>query len=390
VTTPNHRRKIIVFLYAHDPNPGLLERMATLHESGEWDVHAIYWHRLRSNISIPFTSSINKNRFHPITLPDPRGGILRRVGLTLRFIWAVRKLVRQINPDSVHAVNADILAVARLALLGSKRIALVFDMQDQMGDHLPLHYQFVYRWLLRRADTMLIRSEGFTPFVKQNKLVGPDKSVLYVTNAPAKWVLRHMPNSGRPELVVGYFGNIRGPKQIQTLIDAAEQVQASGRDVRLLFAGVGPETSMVLQAGERLPFVEYTGPYDYETEYAALQARADLVYALYPQETPNYRTHIARRFHEAVLAGMPIIVTRGTHMGNIVRASGVGWEVRDGSVMDLIQLLIDLYDNHDLLAKATADEKMLARHRFETYEPILLNAHTNAVASRSEARLGEA
>ena len=143
MTTPNHRRKIIVFLYANDPNPGLLERMATLYESGEWDVHAIYWHRLRSNISIPFTSSINKNRFHPITLPDPRGGILRRVGLTLRFIWAVRKLVRQINPDSVHAVNADILAVARLALLGSKRIALVFDMQDQMGDHLPLHYQFV-------------------------------------------------------------------------------------------------------------------------------------------------------------------------------------------------------------------------------------------------------
>jgi glycosyltransferase involved in cell wall biosynthesis len=262
-------------------------------------------------------------------------------------------------------------------------MALVFDMQDQMGDHLPLHYRFVYRWLLRRADTILIRSEGFIPFVKQNSLVGPDKPVLYVTNAPAKWVLRHMANSGRPELVVGYFGNIRGPKQIQTLIDAAEQVQASGRDVRLLFAGVGPETSMVLQASERLPFVEYTGPYDYATEYAALQARVDLVYALYPQETPNYRTHIARRFHEAVLAGMPIIVTRGTHMGNIVKTSSLGWEVGDGSVMDLIKLLSDLYDNHDLLVKATADEKMLARHRFETYEPILLNAHADAVASRS-------
>ena len=383
MTTPNHRRKIVAFLYANDPNPGLLERMATLHESGEWEVHAIYWHRLRSNISIPFTSSINKNRFHPITLPDPRGGIFRRVGLTLRFIWAVHKLLRHINPDSIHAVNADTLAVARLALLGSERMALVFDMQDQMGDHLPLHYRFVYRWLLRRADTILIRSEGFIPFVKQNSLVGPDKPVLYVTNAPAKWVLRHMANSGRPELVVGYFGNIRGPKQIQTLIDAAEQVQASGRDVRLLFAGVGPETSMVLQASERLPFVEYTGPYDYATEYAALQARVDLVYALYPQETPNYRTHIARRFHEAVLAGMPIIVTRGTHMGNIVKTSSVGWEVGDGSVMDLIKLLSDLYDNHDLLVKATADEKMLARHRFETYEPILLNAHADAVASRS-------
>ena len=56
MTTPNHRRKTVVFLYANDPNPGLLERMATLHESGEWEVHVVYWRRLRSNISIPFTS----------------------------------------------------------------------------------------------------------------------------------------------------------------------------------------------------------------------------------------------------------------------------------------------------------------------------------------------
>jgi glycosyltransferase involved in cell wall biosynthesis len=382
VSTPNHARRTVVFLYANEPNPGLLERMATLHESGDWEVHAIYWQRLRSNISIPFTSSIPEDRFHPITLADPRGAVPRRLLLTMRFIWAARKLIRQIKPDSVHAVNADILAVARFVLVGSKRTALVFDMQDQMGDRLPVHYRTAYQWLLRRADAMLIRSEGFTSFVEQNQLFGHGKPVLYVTNAPAKWTLRHAPTSSRPELVVGYFGNIRGPKQVQALIDAAEQVQATGRDVRLLFAGVGPEVSMVQQAGERLAFLEYTGPYDYETEYAGLQERADLIYALYPQETPNYRTHIARRFHETILAGMPIIVTRGTHMGDIVKSSSVGWEVGDGSVADLVQLLSDLYDNRSLLAKATDDEEMLARHRFETYEPILLKAHADAVASR--------
>ena len=356
--------------------------MATLHESGEWDVHAIYWRRLRSNISIPFTSSIPEDRFHPITLPDPRGAIPRRLLLTLRFIWTARKLIGKLKPHSIHAVNADILAVANIALLGSKRTALVFDMQDQMGDRLPVHYRLLYRLLLRRADAMLIRSEGFIPFVQQNQLFADNKPVLYVTNAPAKWTLRHATATGRTELVVGYFGNIRGPQQVQALIDAAEQVQATGRDVRLLFAGVGPEAAMVQQAADRLAFVEYTGPYDYETEYAGLQERADLIYALYPQETPNYRTHIARRFHEAVLAGMPIIVTRGTHMGDIVKPSSVGWEVGDGSVADLVQLLSDVYDDRSLLAKATADEEMLARHRFETYEPVLLRAHADAVASR--------
>ena len=175
--------------------------------------------------------------------------------------------------------------------------------------------------------------------------------------------------------MVGYFGNIRGKKQIQALLDASEQLQSVGRDVRLLFAGVGPEIPMVQRASEQFSFVEYAGPYNYATEYAGLQARVDLIYALYPQETPNYRTH------EAVLAGMPIVVTRGTHMGDIVKRSSVGWEIDDGSVTDLMTLLANLYDDRSLLKKATADEQMLARHRFETYQPILLNAHAYAVAS---------
>ena len=373
----------IVFLYANDPNPGLLERMKTLHSSGRYEVHAIYWHRQRSNITFPFSTAIPQDRFHPIVLPDPRGSGLRRVVLTLRFLWMVRRLLRRIRPDGLHVVNADMLGVARLVLLADpRRAALVYDMQDQMGDALPWRYRWLYRWLLRRADAVLLRSDGFTHYVEKNALVRSSTPVHYVANAPAGWTLIHRPRLDRRELVVGYFGNIRGAQLVQALVDAVTKVQRSGRDVRILFAGVGPEAARVARLADELDYVEYHGPYDYATEYASLHDRADLMYALYPQETPNYRTHIARRFHESILSGLPIVVTRDTQMGKIVREYGGGWEVRDGSVDELVQLLSHIYDDRSELTRASADEGLKQRHRFETYEPLLLQTHDQALASR--------
>ena len=140
---------------------------------------------------------------------------------------------------------------------------------------------------------------------------------------------------------------------------------------------------MVQRLASELPYVTFTGAYDYATEYAGLHEQADLVYAMYPQETPNYRTHIARRFHESVLSGMPVIVTRGTHMGDIVRRTGVGWEITDLSVDELAELLTRVYDDRDELDRAAADENLKSGHRFETYVSVLLEAHEQAVESRS-------
>ena len=60
---------------------------------------------------------------------------------------------------------------------------------------------------------------------------------------------------------------------------------------------------------------------------------------------------------------------------------GVG-EVRDGSVDDLRELFSRIYDHRSELARAAADEELKQNHRFETYEPLLLQTHDQALASR--------
>ena len=61
-------------------------------ESGDFESHAIYWHRLGSDLSFPFSPEpFDESRFTKIDLPDPRESALQRATLTWRFSRAIRK-----------------------------------------------------------------------------------------------------------------------------------------------------------------------------------------------------------------------------------------------------------------------------------------------------------
>ena len=374
-------KKVVLFLYANEPNPGLLERMDALSASGDYEVHAVYWHRQRSPIVIPFSSKLSAERFIPISLPDPRGNPLRRVVLSIRFFLKLRRHLQRLKPDIVHAVNVDMLGFARLALFPGSRTRLVYDMQDVVGFRLPIHYRIIYRALLRRANAVLVRSDRFiSEYLEPNHLVKQKTPVVFISNAPAGWNFIRGTRPQTKGLSIGYFGNLRGSRQLDILLEAVQLAAESGRAVRAVFAGVGPDAERIARISRDSPWIEYRGPYDYAVQRNNLYAEADVIYAVFPMETPNYRIHLARRFHEAILSGIPVIVADGSYMGEIVEKSGVGWAVDPNAPDDLNQLLIRIHDDRSAIsACAKASESIRNRHRFENYIPDLLQTY-DAVA----------
>jgi glycosyltransferase involved in cell wall biosynthesis len=355
-----------------------------LHRTGQYRVYFAYWKRLGSSVAIPFSSALPPERFLQLPLIDPRGNPVRRALLSLKFTWWVRKTIGRLNPDLIYAVNLDSLAVAYLAMFRKSRVGLYYDMQDQMGDHLNWPFRKLYGALMQRVDGFSIESEGFRPHLETNQIGRPGLSAVHVANAPGGWTATHIPHSDRSHLVVGYVGNMRGAEQIDTLLEATKRVRATGRDVRLHFGGVGPEAPRLHEMSLRENYVEFSGPFDYAKEYTDLFFKADIVYAVYPQSLPVYRTHIARRFHEAALSGLPIIVCRDTHMAREIREVGGGFEVGETSVEDLERVLIDAYDNRVRLHGMTISDEHKARYRFETYEPAFLRSVQLAIDSRAK------
>ena len=374
-------KPVVALLYANEPNPSLIERATALEASGRYEPYIVYWHRQASEISIPFSSSLPRERFIEISMPDPRGNPLRRSWLSLRYAWRLRSILRRLKPAVVYPVNPDMLGLARLALAGQRRVGIVYDFQDQLGADLGLLPRTIYRAIASRAVFVLIRSEGFRAQIDRHRLFRPGAPVRYFAEAPAGWQ-ELMPRVDHAELVVGYFGNIRGRRQLETLMKAADKVRSTGRDVRLRFAGVGPDAAWVKTQSETLDYVEFLGPFDYFTTYRQLFGSADVIFAVYPLETPNHRTHEARRFHEAVAAGIPIIVSRGCYMSERVRDLGVGWDVDQNSAQELTDLLTRLHDDRELLRRAVATPEARIAHQFETYVPLLLEALDSAVKHR--------
>jgi glycosyltransferase involved in cell wall biosynthesis len=372
------------FLYANDPDPLLLERMAALEATGRYEPHVLYWHRTGSPLSIPFISTLPAACFNRVDLPDPRGGLVRRALLSARFAWAAVRWLRRLRPDAVHAVYPDMLAVARIALAASPRVPLVYDLWDVIGPQRPpAPMRWLYRLLLRRVGLVCISSAAYEGgYLVHNALLRPSTPVLDASNCP--------PCTGRPTpaplpdgpLTIGYIGNVRVREQVNALVAAAETVRAEGRAVRILIAGAGQDSALAQRLAEEHSFVEYLGPYDHATDAPGLYARVHAVFAVYPQRSLNYRLHLARRLHDSIISGRPVIVARGSHMASVVESEGTGWSVGDDDTEGMAALLRRLCDEPAML-QAGAECALTVRkeHCFERYSPGFIAAYDRLTCS---------
>jgi len=229
--------------------------------------------------------------------------------------------------------------------------------------------------------------------VEPNRLVNENTPVVSIPNAVAGWGYVHPSHREGIHITIGYFGNLRGFAEIDMLIAAAKAAQETGRDIRINFAGAGPQAERVAELAKSNSFIKMQGVYDYLKERDELYGGADIIYAVYPQDVPNNRFHIARRFQEAVLLGIPIVVAAGSYMAKIVKRDGVGWSVNSQRPDDFKKMLFRIYDDQSLLNKCT-DASLLVRDKydFDTYTPPLLevldryNRNTSSVVGADVSR----
>ena len=114
-------------------------------------------------------------------------------------------------------------------------------------------------------STVFVRSLGFIDHIQKNNLFSDEVPIKYFAEAPLGWDSwgKKFPNNFEEKLIVGYFGNIRGTKQIKSLLMATQMINKEGKNVQLNFAGVGSEVNLVTKAVGEFNYVNYSGPFDY-------------------------------------------------------------------------------------------------------------------------------
>ena len=337
-------RSKIAFLLGFVPNPRFSKRISAAKQ--EFDVTLICWAKSDSytfrNVHEgigSYVMNIPANAFDPVARMRPYSVFFKKAIKALKFE----------SPDIIHLQGLDMLLLACwYKLRFNRKVRIVYEVADlhrmlvdeQIGVKRRLFAKgvsFFERKCAHSVDKLILTSERY--YEACYKQYYTQDEVLFIPNAPSrKAFANYVTKDHSHNFTVGFIGGIRYPNEIKLLISAAKQV-----GVKVFLAGMeaGDEIRKLCESEDH---VEYFGQYDYDMQIAELYGRCDAIYSVYPADMKNVKVALPNKLYEAMLCGLPLIVAKGTYVGELVEEWGVGLAVNYDSeeeLMHALQLLLN-------------------------------------------------
>lgn len=332
----------IAYLLGFVPNPRLNKRINAA--KTDFDVTLICWAKSDSYTFRNVHEGISSYVMHiPANAFDPVARMRPYASFAKRAIAALRSE----RPDVIHLQGLDMLMLACwYKSRFDNGVHIVYEVADlhrllvdeQVGAKRKLFARgvaFFERRCSRFVDKLIVTSERYYDVCYSRFY---DKGqVLFIPNAPSRKAFEdYVSKDHTKDFTVGFIGGIRYPNEIRMLISAAEKA-----GVKVFLAGmeVGDEIRKVCESEDH---VEYFGRYDYDTQITELYGRCDVIYSVYPANMKNVKVALPNKLYESILCGLPLVVSKGTYLGDLVEEWGVGVSVECNNEDELIGAIVSL------------------------------------------------
>lgn len=283
----------------------------------------------------------------------------RKISRILGMIKMFLEICRH-RPSVIYAIYMDMLFIAVLVkpFCGAK---IVYEIQDinQAGRF----WRIIENVLMFFSEKIFVTSLEFKTALnlwKQNR-----KKVEFLSNAPRLTEIsqskKKSRDSERREFTLGIFGMIRERQQIRDI-----ELLLNKTCWKLRVAGTCLYPNEIRRLRKKYPRrLEVTGPFSSQYLYQNLYPSVDCIWAVYPN-TLNYRSHLARRFMEALALKLPVIVAK--HAKAMIDFAENSQYVKQFAIDD-----IQTISNLDFgCAEKTTDPEIDDRYVFENYADKLL------------------
>jgi glycosyltransferase involved in cell wall biosynthesis len=243
--------------------------------------------------------------------------------------WAVRKLLRLLQPDVLHNIAIKPTVIGTCAATGWNRMSIVNSINGFGSIYVASGFGGpIKRTLLELYLPLLLKSSRSLSVVQNPE----DMSALQILGVPRRR-LRLVPGSGvdterlRPiaepagPVTVAYVGRMLADKGLHSLVDAHRLLRARGTPVQLLLAGTpDPENPSSIDPGElakwaREPGVTLLG---HVTDVSKVWTRAHIAVL------PSRREGLPLSLLEAAACGRPMIATDVPGCREVVRDGETG------------------------------------------------------------------
>jgi glycosyltransferase involved in cell wall biosynthesis len=268
----------------------------------------------------------------------------------LHYYPALRKLLRELDPDVIHLWEEPWSVVALQAQLLRKRASLVLEVDQNILKKLPPPFEQIRKFVLARTDHILSRSPAADMVVRACGYTGPATPIGYGVD-PAIFVPGTKLETGDARFRIGYVGRLIEEKGLD---DALEAIAATATPVTLGIMGEGPHEARLRQRIAALGLgtrVEIRG-WGSAHEVAKFLHGLDALILL-TRTTADVREQFGRVIIEAQACGIPVIGSTGGAIPDIVGEGG--WIVPEHDPGQLGRLLDALADDPaEVSAKAIA------------------------------------
>lgn len=340
----------IVFLLSHVPDPRMNKRISVAKRVGT--VAVIYVNRTSQDIFELEHGDIEYSKID-LDIP-PSDQIIKRLLMSQKYKRIALKILFKYNPDIIYTEGLDSLdiAVVYKRRFDCQIFYEVADLRECYIEKPKSLFKKIAAYLIKYKDKKLfkyvahlvITSEKFYDVYYLN-LIEKDKTI-FMPNTPDFSVFKNYKKKSEGEFTVGFIGGIRYLKQMKMLVDAAKLAKC-----RVLFAGAGGTFKDFDEISEYCrvnSHVLFTGKYNYSRDIASLYGAVDCVYAVYDADNANVRIALPNKLYESIYCGLPIIVSKGTYLSQLVTDWGVGLSVSHNDVEELAEALKRLMSDSSL------------------------------------------
>lgn len=337
----------ICFLLTHVPNPRINKRIEILKQHA--DTKVICTRRISQNIWEP--SQDIEHVIFDIDLPSSKH-IIKRYLLSRDFQKKALIKLNQINPNIIYAEGLDSLIIAGI-YKRKHPVKIIFEVADLRENYIvkpkKLIDLIVSDTLMKRekaafkdVDYLVITSPKFYE-IHYKYLISEDR-MIFIPNMPNPDVFKNFKRKNSGTFTVGFIGGIRYLKQMELLVDAANEVGCN-----VLFAGAGgtnADYNDIKNYCEGMSNVSFTGRYDYDTEIAGLYGSVDCIFSVYDADNPNVKIALPNKLYEAAICKLPLLVAKGTYLAELVDQYNLGLAVSHNDKDDLVNALKRIKDDN--------------------------------------------
>ncbi|MBT2686425.1 glycosyltransferase [Bacillus sp. ISL-37] len=342
---------IMILTNAFNPDPRVYKEAKVLVDNG-YDVEILAWDReiKFKNKQIEIIDGIKIRR---IFVDGKYGSGIKQLWGYWKFIKEVVKYLKRNNSDFIHCHDFDALLVGYIAKIKNRESKLIYDEHD-------LFYLYFEnrKGLVNRLLSILIKRIELTLMKKVDShiVVTPNMKRLYenkvhhdsviITNAPLKNTFRNIEKPKRERIVIGFIGVVRYFEELKLLLD----VSSNFPKIEVFIGGSGPKLKEIEEyiISKKYKHVVIYGEFKLN-ELERIYSHIDVTYLVYPSK--DAKVSLPNKFFESIVTETPMIATRGSEFGEIIKADSLGWTINyENMSKDMSVIFQDLNDNPNTLA----------------------------------------